>query len=316
MSRPVALDLFAGAGGVSFGLYLAGFDVVAVDSAPMPHHPAYHDAEYARHFAFHQADALTFPLDGYDFIWASPPCQAHSSLRHLHKTKVYPDLIPATRERLMASGTPYCIENVEGAPLGASGYLIMLCGTMFGLQTPDGRAELRRHRLFETSFSIPLRPACQHGHVSQAVLGVGGGKAVTGGMAKSQSLLRRETLSVVGKKGLPGLSHGRRRVLSVSGHASEISPSNWGRRSICVTGNTAQTNTVRNQVRETFSTENARAAMGIPWMPMKYLSQAIPPMYGRFIGEQALEVLAQRRDGTVYDPPEPRELSQPTEAAS
>ncbi|MEI9975076.1 MAG: hypothetical protein WDO73_25300 [Ignavibacteriota bacterium] len=76
------------------------------------------------------------------FIWASPPCQAFTTLRALQKGKEYPNLIPATRELLANSGVPYAIENVEGAPLGESGHLIVLCGTMFGLGTAD--AELRR----------------------------------------------------------------------------------------------------------------------------------------------------------------------------
>ena len=64
-----------------------------------------------------------------------------------------------------------------------------------------------------------------------------------------------------------------------------------------VTGNTAQTNTVRNTVRNTFSVEDARAAMGIDWMPMKTLSQAIPPAYGEWIGRQAIEMLVDSRRG-------------------
>lgn len=54
-------------------------------------------------------------------------------------------------------------------------------------------------------------------------------------------------------------------------------------------------NVVRNTLRETFTVDEARAAMGIDWMPMKSLSQAIPPAYGAWIGRQALEVLDQRR---------------------
>lgn len=62
-----------------------------------------------------------------------------------------------TRELLIAAGVPWVIENVVGAPLRNP---ILLCGSMFGLRTPDG-AELRRHRLFETSFPVTA-PKCQH----------------------------------------------------------------------------------------------------------------------------------------------------------
>lgn len=158
-----ALDLFCGAGGASRGLRLAGFHVTGVDLKPQKRYVG---------DAFHQADALAFPLDGFDFIWASPPCQAFTRLKSMWNKREPPNLIPQARARLAACGVPYCIENVEGAPLGDSGYLIMLCGSMFGLKTGDCRAELRRHRLFETSFSIPLRPRCQH--TDGAVIGVYG----------------------------------------------------------------------------------------------------------------------------------------------
>lgn len=222
------------------GLHRAGYDVTGVDINDQPRYP----------FRFIQADALTYPLEGFDFIWASPPCQAFSRLRHLHP-KDRPNLIPETRSRLVASGVHYCMENVEDAPLGESGFLIMLCGTMFGLRTKDGRAELRRHRLFETSFSIPLRPRCQHGWVP--------------------------SLSVCGK----GVHFTAPKVLTVCGHTpvdNENRP-----RSITITGSTSQKNVVRNVVRETFTVDQAREAMGIDWMSMKTLSQAIPPAYSEFI---------------------------------
>jgi hypothetical protein len=63
------------------------------------------------------------------------------------------------------------------------------------------------------------------------------------------------------------------------------------RRAISITGNTAQTNVVRNQTRETYSTEDARHAMGIDWLPMRFLREAIPPAYASWIGRQALEAM-------------------------
>lgn len=174
MRRPLALDLFCGAGGVSMGLCAAGFDVGGVNIKARRRHPAFHYAPYARSFRFIRADALRPPvnLEDFDFIWASPPCQAFTSLRGMWNAREHPNLIPATRELLEASGRPWCIENVRDAPLGESGRLTMLCGSMFGLRTNDGAAELRRHRYFETSFDLGLTPPCAH---RSPVIGVYGG---------------------------------------------------------------------------------------------------------------------------------------------
>lgn len=121
------------------GYHRAGFEVVGVDIEPQPRYP----------FEFHQADALTFPLDGFDAIHASPPCQHYSIMRNLPwlKDREYWDSVPPTRDRLDESGLPYVIENVAGAPLDG----IMLCGQMFGLRQMDGRP-IYRHRLFESTF--------------------------------------------------------------------------------------------------------------------------------------------------------------------
>lgn len=131
--RYKALDLFCCAGGAGMGLYGAGFDVTGVDIAPQPLYP----------FPFVQADAMTFDLGGFDFIWASPPCQRYSLCQRVQDNE-HPDLIPLLRERLKASGKPYVIENVPGAPLIDP---VELCGGMFGLRT-------YRHRLFECSFPV------------------------------------------------------------------------------------------------------------------------------------------------------------------
>lgn len=159
--RPLALDLFCGAGGASMGLYRAGFDVVGVDIKRQPRYP----------FSFVQADALNPPFDlsRFDLIWASPPCQAFVDLRWMYNAKEHENLIPATRALLAKSGGAFVIENVVRAPLN---HPALLCGTMFGLGV--GNAELWRHRAFETrGFSLPLL-LCNHGERPR-VIGVYGG---------------------------------------------------------------------------------------------------------------------------------------------
>lgn len=54
----------------------------------------------------------------------------------------------ALRDALLATGRPYVIENVVGAPLHTT---IVLCGTMFGLR-------IYRHRLFESNMML-FQPA-------------------------------------------------------------------------------------------------------------------------------------------------------------
>lgn len=143
MSKPKLLDLFCKAGGASMGYHRAGFDVTGVDIEPQPHYP----------FRFIQGDALAFPLDGYDVIAASPPCQGYSRMRHLPwlKGRVYPMLIDAMRARLHQSGALWVIENVEDAPLQG----ITLCGATFGLK-------VYRHRRFESNLLLLAPPHLKH----------------------------------------------------------------------------------------------------------------------------------------------------------
>lgn len=152
------LDLFCGAGGCSVG-YSRVFphaEIVGVDINPQKNYP----------FTFTQADAMTFDLDGFDFIHASPPCQAYSQAAQGQRSagKVYPDLLAATRDQLIAAGVPWVIENVPGAPMRAD---IKLCGCQVGL-------ELRRERWFETSWHAYVLMA-GHNHPGPVVSVVGHG---------------------------------------------------------------------------------------------------------------------------------------------
>ena len=172
------LDAFCGAGGAAIGYHRAGFEVVGVDIAPQPHFP----------FEFHQGDALEYIREHgheFDVIHTSPPCQVHSVLSHLARPG-HKDYIPQTRKALRKSGKIYVIENVPGAPLIRP---IMLCGTMFGLEAPDG-AQLRRHRLFETNIGFVLTMPCEHGGYT---IGIFGDKARDTGAEKRHYTQPKET---------------------------------------------------------------------------------------------------------------------------
>lgn len=212
MCKPRLLDLFCSAGGASKGYSLAGFDVVGVDIAPQPHYP----------FEFHQADALTFSLEGFDAIHASPECKSYTNCNLSPKEK-YQQLIAPIRERLIATGKPYIIENVMGAKkhMNAS---IMLCGTMFGLRT-------MRHRLFETNIPVFFPPfACDHRDAPIAVYGHSVWDSSLIGTRRKDGKSRPDSVSI----------------------------------------------------------EIGRATMGIDWMNMDELAEALPPVYTRFLGEQLL----------------------------
>lgn len=151
------LDLFCGAGGAAMGYYRAGFtEIVGVDIKLQKHYP----------FTFVQADAMTYPLDGFDAIHASPPCQAYSvAAVGLRASGVeYPDLLAATRARLMTTTAMWVIENVPGAPMRSD---FVICGCRVGLP-------LRRVRWFETSWNgFDLMTPCHHTGPVVSVVGHG-----------------------------------------------------------------------------------------------------------------------------------------------
>ena len=227
MSKLRALDLFCCAGGASVGLHRAGFDVVGVDIRPQPRYP----------FEFHRADALTYPetfLSSFDFIWASPPCQGYSAMRHAPGARGAPRLIGATRQRLQRlDGALWVIENVEEAA-GAMRSPVTLCGSMFGLGAQGCRTQ--RHRLFEANFPIDA-PPCRHD--GRPVIGVYGG-------------------------------HARKRAASAGGRGTKDA---W----------------------EGGHKTAASEALGIDWMTLAEMSEAIPPAYAEHIGRSAISHMTRAR---------------------
>lgn len=130
------LDLFCGAGLAGWGYWRSGSfsEIVGIDIKPMPYP-----------FDFIQGDALALDYDFlsmFDFIHASPPCQAYSKITP-DKSK-HPRLIPRTHLMLMSAGKPYVIENVEGSGQDLRPNLV-LTGDDVGLP-------ILRRRYFHCSF--------------------------------------------------------------------------------------------------------------------------------------------------------------------
>ena len=137
--KPRLLDLFCGAGGAAMGYHRAGFEVVGVDIAPQPHYP----------FEFHQGDARTWPLDGFDAIHASPPCQAYSTMGNRYRIP-HPELLQEVLTWFYGVTIPLIVENVPGAKRLMPG-AIRLTGGMFGLR-------VHRPRLFLSNVPLQAPP--------------------------------------------------------------------------------------------------------------------------------------------------------------
>jgi DNA (cytosine-5)-methyltransferase 1 len=218
--RPRLLDLFCGAGGCSVGYHRAGFDVVGVDNRPQPRYP----------YEFHQADAMTFPLDGFDVIHASPPCQFATQMSARWRGKgtkadTHQDLLTPMLQRLRPLAVPWVVENVPGARRLMREPLI-LHGGMFGLGVH--RPRLFESNVFLLNFTAPAT---------------------------------KQPLGVYGKP--DGRTTYRYR-----------NNGNYKGKSL---------------IRAWKSLEEGSTAMGIDWMDIAELREAIPPAYTEFIGAQLLD---------------------------
>lgn len=176
--KPKLLDLFCGAGGATKGYQRAGFEVFGVDKNPQPRYCGDH---------FIEADALEVlrrllrgwmwagnDLGGFDAVHASPPCQRHSAMSRIKDRHLgHPELVAPTRDLLIEAGLPYVIENVPRAPLINP---VTICGAAYcdPLEEDGKRFYIKRHRLFECSFALMVRP-CGCSPSRGEVLGIYGG---------------------------------------------------------------------------------------------------------------------------------------------
>jgi len=147
------------------GYHQAGFDIVGVDIKPQPNYP----------FEFHQASAIHYPLDGFDVVHASPPCQDHTSLRTNHNGHNTGWMLDRMIERFYGLTVPWIVENVVGPTVTMDGWWFVLCGSSFGMK-------IRRHRRFGSN-RLFLAPSCDHKTQGMplGVYGHGGGKQMTRG---------------------------------------------------------------------------------------------------------------------------------------
>lgn len=166
------LDLFCCEGGAARGYQNAGFEVTGVDTV----------GRFTRRYPgkFVQADALEYVKahgHEYDAIHASPPCQRYS-ITNAARNHDYPDLVAATRTALEATGKPWVIENVVGAPLHDP---VLLCWTMFrepgSVLDDDGTPlQMFRHRLFESNVPLTVPSPCNHDTRVQVAGAYGGAR--------------------------------------------------------------------------------------------------------------------------------------------
>lgn len=223
--RPRLLDAFCCSGAASVGYDRAGFDVVGVDIELQENYP----------YDGYCGDAIEFIYRygrEFDAIHASPPCQASTALttgtnakKNTSKGVQHPQLIPATRAALEATGRPFVIENVAGAPIRKD---LRLCGEMFGLG-------VIRHRFFEcegwTPIPLPHRPhrgrvrGWRHGQYFDgpylAVHGEGGGKGSVAEWQQAMGIthtdVRREIAEAIPAAYTEFIGH---QLLSTLGFAS------------------------------------------------------------------------------------------------
>jgi DNA (cytosine-5)-methyltransferase 1 len=164
----------AGLGADGYASVFGASAIIGFDIDDQPHYP----------YRFVKADVMALLewdtyygiVNGYDALHMSFPCQAHTTAGRLRDAQGgksrFPDLLTPGLDLLRKhwSHKPWIVENVDDnrgevrkimAPREGE-HLIMLCGSMFGL-------EVQRHRLFLANF--PLRQPAATGKGAYAAQG-------------------------------------------------------------------------------------------------------------------------------------------------
>lgn len=193
------LDLFCGEGGAALGYAQAGFEVTGVDKYLQPRYP----------FTFIHADITTLEIDlsEFDAIHASPPCQAHSTMKALWIYE-HPDLIPETLALLEGFAGPWVVENVPGSELADS---VTCCGAALGCHVNEpAKLVLKRHRLFASNIKLNV-PPCMCRHYRQTGYMV---LPIHGGIKNNPRMNSYQWDSVKVRRRLMGLPHASSQGLS------------------------------------------------------------------------------------------------------
>jgi DNA (cytosine-5)-methyltransferase 1 len=128
------------------GYHRAGFDCIGIDLKEQKRYPF----DHLPFLDLFEIDDLNKHFPQASVFHASPPCQLFSvsTTKYRNQGKEYPDLLTPLRKKLLATGKPFIIENVLGAPMRKD---LVLCGEMFGLR-------VIRHRIFEIHGLTVLQP--------------------------------------------------------------------------------------------------------------------------------------------------------------
>lgn len=177
----LALDLFCGGGGAALGMINCGLEVVGVDINSR------NGLVYPGHFVHADATNPPFDLHEFDFVWASPPCQAFCPATKESLRPNHPNLIHKIQE-LIKDHPKAVIENVPQAPIRPD---IILIGRMVGLN------RIIRKRHFETTWGYRLQPPVINGW-DKKVLKNGLNATITTSMSSPSHFYRRKA------HGLPG----------------------------------------------------------------------------------------------------------------